>query len=598
MVDFVNGVLFNEVISIVNNFSVMIYRCSVDKELTMRYVSEGCFNVTGYEQSDLVENKNISFKSLIHPGDVERVWGEINAAIKKIGFYKIGYRIIDAQGVEKDVLDLGRKVMSEGGELLAIEGLVVDITGIKWYKEKRQSVKNEFKNRALVDALPDLMFILGKDSTFLYYKEAKDCQLPIPPGNLLGKEISDVLPNGLARQILFFAEKALQTDEIQNFEFHLIFSGNEREYEARVVSSGEDEILVIIRDITYRKQMEKQLKYLNLHDPLTGLYNRFYFEQEMRRLEGGRQTIGIIMCDVDGLKLINDTLGHDTGDALLVAAARIIKRAFRRGDMVARIGGDEFAVLLPNSDRVVVERAVERIRNVIARYNAASLEPPLSISIGFSIRDGEKANVSNIFKEADNNMNREKLHRSQSVRSSIVQTLMKALEARDFITEGHAERLQGLVEKLAKNMGLADHSVTDLRLLARFHDLGKVGIPDRILFKAGPLTGEEFGEMKRHSEIGHRIAKSAPDLVPISDWILKHHEWWNGEGYPIGLRGEGIPLECRILSIADAYDAMTSDRPYRKALRHEAAVSELVKCSGSQFDPKLVSVFIQSFMEE
>ena len=136
--------------------------------------------------------------------------------------------------------------------------------------------------------------------------------------------------------------------------------------------------------------------------------------------------------------------------------------------------------------------------------------------------------------------------------------------------------------------------MTDLRLLAQFHDIGKVGIPDRILLKPGALEPDEVIEMRRHCEIGHRIAQSSPDLLPVADWVLKHQEWWNGGGYPLGLAGERIPIECRILSIADAYDAMTSDRPYRKAMSHAAAVAELRRCAGSQFDPELVELFIET----
>ena len=158
--------------------------------------------------------------------------------------------------------------------------------------------------------------------------------------------------------------------------------------------------------------------------------------------------------------------------------------------------------------------------------------------------------------------------------------------------------MQDLVESLAIAIGLPEHKVTDLRLLAHFHDIGKVGIPDRILFKPGPLTTEEVVEMRRHCEIGHRIALSSPDLVPIADGILKHHEWWNGNGYPLGLKGEEIPLECRILSIADSYDAMTSDRPYRKGMAHEEAVAEMLRCSGTQFDPRLVQHFLDTLRKQ
>jgi HD-GYP domain-containing protein (c-di-GMP phosphodiesterase class II) len=151
---------------------------------------------------------------------------------------------------------------------------------------------------------------------------------------------------------------------------------------------------------------------------------------------------------------------------------------------------------------------------------------------------------------------------------------------------------------MGRSLGLSEERLNDLQLLARFHDLGKVGIPDSILFKPGPLTREEFQEMKRHCEIGHRIALSLTDLAPIADFILKHHEHWDGRGYPLGLSGEDIPLECRILSIVDAYDTMTSERPYKGSVSHEDAIAELKRCAGTQFDPELVERFVALMIGE
>ncbi|MGE5403633.1 MAG: diguanylate cyclase domain-containing protein [Candidatus Saccharibacteria bacterium] len=354
------------------------------------------------------------------------------------------------------------------------------------------------------------------------------------------------------------------------------------------------EYQAIGRDVTQRKMVEDQLKFLSLHDPLTGLYNRVYFEEEMLRVANGRQNpLGLVVCDVDGLKLVNDSYGHEAGDGMLLAASNLIKECFREGDVIARVGGDEFAVLLLKTPETVVEEACRRIRNRINDYNKQNCDFPLSISVGYSVRHKAETPMVEVFKQADNNMHREKLHRSQSARSAIVQTLMKALEARDFITEGHTDRLQGLVEGMALVMGLSESHMIELKLLARFHDIGKVGLSDSILFKPGPLTGDEYQEMQRHCEIGHRIALSSPDLALIADGILKHHEWWNGNGYPLGLARDEIPLHCRILSIADAFDAITSDRPYRSALSRDEAIGELVKCSGTQFDPDLVPKFVE-----
>ncbi|KJR46967.1 Adenylate/guanylate cyclase [Desulfosporosinus sp. I2] len=347
-------------------------------------------------------------------------------------------------------------------------------------------------------------------------------------------------------------------------------------------------------DITERKQFQEKLEHMSFHDALTNLYNRTFFEEKIRLLRGDDYApIGLIVCDVDGLKLVNDTLGHNTGDKLLWLTAGIIKKCFREDDLVFRIGGDEFAILLPKSDMEIVEQACYRIRKAVEEYNIENVELPLSLSIGFAVSEETNVDVDMVFKEADDGMYREKLHRTKSTRSSIVQALMKALEARDFITEGHADRLQDIVLTIGEAMGLSERVLADLRLLAQFHDIGKVGIPDRILFKPGRLTNEEFKEMQRHSEIGNRIAQSAPDLLPIADHILRHHEWWNGQGYPLGLKENEIPIECRILAIADAYDAMTSNRPYRKAMSQEQAFYELMEYSGVQFDPNLVPLFIK-----
>ena len=345
-------------------------------------------------------------------------------------------------------------------------------------------------------------------------------------------------------------------------------------------------------DITERKQLEEKLKQMSFHDSLTGLYNRNFFEEEMKRLSDDRYSpMGIIVCDVDGLKFVNDTLGHQAGDRMLISAANILRRSFRSSDIIARIGGDEFGVLLPQTGREPVERMLQRVRGAVQEYDSNEPEIPLALSLGHAV-DETAADLQAHFREADNRMYREKIQREGSARSAILQALTGSMQARDFNTQGHCDRLQELASLLASSLELSHDSMNDLYLLARFHDLGKVGIPDSILFKQGALTEEEWQHMRQHCEIGHRIASSVPDLKPIADLILKHHEWWNGGGYPQGLSDHDIPLPSRILAIVDAYDAMTSERPYRRAMSREDAIAELRRCAGTQFDPDLVERFI------
>ena len=347
-----------------------------------------------------------------------------------------------------------------------------------------------------------------------------------------------------------------------------------------------------ITDISERKLMEEKLFYFSMRDSLTGLYNRAYFQEELRRLNDGRHApIAVIVCDVDGLKLYNDSFGHLLGDRLLKKAAELLSKTFRAGDVVARIGGDEFVILLPHISHDTVEKAIGRLKKAIDEANMQSDEFLLSMSIGLAISQGEKINLTRLFREADSNMYREKNIRSPQIRTAITRTVVRLLEKRDYVAEGHTRRVAELCIRLATEAGLREDQIESLRLLAEYHDLGKVGISDGILFKHGPLSNAEMREIQRHSEIGHRIALSLSEIRPIAEWILKHQEWWDGHGYPLGLSGDDIPVECRILAIADAYDTMTSGRHYRPAMSHEDAMQELYQCAGSQFDPFLVNLF-------
>lgn len=458
------------------------------------------------------------------------------------------------------------------------------------------------KLRLVTDNMLDMITEVNVSGSYQYVSPSVKLTLGYEPADLLGRSAFEFIhPEDISKVLEEYKERLAQKlpgkaeFRYRHAEGHYLWLeavGNPVFDEEGLVSG----VVFSTRDITERKLMENQLRYYSLYDTLTGLYNRAYFEQEMLRIEKGRSvSTGLIICDIDGLKFVNDTLGHEVGDALLIAAAGVFKKSFRSGDMVARIGGDEFAVLLPNSSREEVEKAVRRIKNAVERHNAGNPDLPLSISVGFTVRNDDILKMSELFKAADNNMYREKLHRSKSTRSAIVNVIMRALKERDYITEGHADRLQNLVTSMALLLNMPDYKINDLRLLARFHDIGKVGIPDRILLKPGPLTSEEIDEMRRHSEIGSRIAQSAPELAHIADWILKHHEWWNGKGYPLGLSGEEIPVESRILAIADAYDAMTSFRPYREIISQEKALEEIKRCSGTQFDPALTELFLSIF---
>lgn len=558
-----------------------------------RVVNPGMTRLTGYSGKELL---GIPFSEQIHPEDRDRV---ADSARRRLAGENVPdsyvFRAFNRDGEVHHLRGFFSIIEYSGRP--AILGQLIDITERVMAEEKIKA--SEAKYRELADSLPEVVFEVDEKGIITY-------------GNNNCYDFFRCTVEDFEKGIRIIDYVAPEDQERATQNIFRIMNGEvigTVEYTARRKDGSTFPILIhsvpvikdgrmvglrgVIMDITERKQMEERLKTLSLRDPLTGLYNRAYFENEIERLEsGGYSQASVLMCDVDGLKIINDSFGHDCGDALLIAAADVLRSSLRDSDIIARIGGDEFAVILPNCGQVPAEKAFSRILAAVEKYNAANPALPLSLSVGFATTR-RSLDLRDLYKEADNNMYREKLHQSRSTRSAVVQTLVKAMEARDFNTEDHAERLLDLVLNLGRAMDLPKQKLDDLRLLAKFHDIGKVGIPDSILFKPGPLTPSETIEMRRHSEIGHRIAQSAPDLAVIADWILKHHEWWNGEGYPIGLRGEEIPLECRILAIADAYDAMTSDRPYRKALSHDKAAAELESCAGTQFDPLLVKKFLE-----
>ncbi len=348
-----------------------------------------------------------------------------------------------------------------------------------------------------------------------------------------------------------------------------------------------------IRDITDRIENAKKLTYLSFHDPLTGLYNRAFFETEIKRLQKSHHyPITIISADLDGLKMINDTLGHYMGDAILKLGADVLRQSIRGSDILARIGGDEFAIILPGTGEAASQDIINRIHSTVKRYNRQDQELHLSISLGAATALNATVSLEEVYKKADDCMYRYKMHHETGNRSKIIKSLLATLSEKDHVTGGHAERLAYYCMAISRELGLNAQQLNNMALLAQVHDLGKAEISDSILFKNGPLTEEEWTLMQQHPEKGHRMAMASPDLAGIADLILKHHERWDGSGYPLGLKGTAIPVECRILAVVDAFDTMTQPRPYNQAKNSGEAVAELKRCAGTYFDPHIVEVFL------
>jgi diguanylate cyclase (GGDEF)-like protein/putative nucleotidyltransferase with HDIG domain len=363
-------------------------------------------------------------------------------------------------------------------------------------------------------------------------------------------------------------------------------------------------------------QLYAQVEQKSRIDELTGLFNRRHFEERLKEEIARHSRYGdvfsIFMLDLDNFKTYNDVYGHPAGDILLSQIGKIIKRSVRDADQAFRYGGDEFVVILPQTSRDDAYVVAERVREqLVEEVKKEALNVTCSIGLASYPADGVIA--GELVAGADTALYYAKwtggnrIYLSSKISSepvddgglygkrnglSAVYALVSVVEARDPYVYGHSRKVNTYAVALAEAIGLSPDDVSRVSTAALLHDIGKVGISDKVLNKKGKLNEEDWEAIKAHPRLGANIVGNIPNLAPCVSSILHHHERWDGGGYPEGLKGEEIPIEARILAIADTFEAMTSARPYRSAFSREEVVQELKKGAGTQFDPKLVEVFI------
>lgn len=349
-------------------------------------------------------------------------------------------------------------------------------------------------------------------------------------------------------------------------------------------------------DIHSQKTAELRLEELTYTDPVTGLYNRAYFDKALRELDRpDALPLSIILGDLNDLKLTNDTFGHAAGDDLLVTMADVLRATCRKSDIITRWGGDEFAIILPNTTEADALKVCSRIRAACAAVHDSPIK--LSIALGVSTRTTMGEPMSRVIRTAEQWMYQHKLAESDSITNALVLSISDALETKyqDGVERG--ARQETLAIKLGRALGLSHQELADLALLARMHDVGHVLTKEEILSRPSPRSSEEEQIYQQHVESGYRVARALPQLRPIAETILAHHEHWDGSGYPRGLAGEDIPLLARIMAVVDAFDDLRQGRTPLGPLSAEEALAELAKHAGTKFEPKLVEVFREIMQE-
>lgn len=490
----------------------------------------------------------------------------------------------------------------DNGKLIAIAGIYANLN----IMNEKDKIIEERENilKVVMDTLPGRVFYKDRNGRYVYVnKQFDEFYNKEGIGEVVGKTNFDIHPSEeLAIKYTKEDNEVIETKKSIKAET-ILYSDDEKEIYTEAVKvpvidkDGEVAGVVgLILDVTEKKEAEEKLKRLSFTDILTGLYNRTYFEEKAQELlREEHLPIGVIMGDANGLKLVNDTLGHSQGDELLKLIANLLRDVCSEGQLIFRTGGDEFVILVPNTTEYECEHIIRKIFKQCKNYKHDLID--LSISLGSSITDNLNKSIYDALKEADDKVYRQKLLQKNSLSSSMMHSLQMGLQTKSLETEEHTDRVLEHSLAIGERLFLPMSVMDELTLVAKLHDIGKIGISEDILLKQGKLTDDEFEIVKTHAEKGYRIIKASNQLDNVAKGVLTHHERWDGKGYPLELKGEGIPLIARIVSVADSYDAMTNNAIYKKTFSKEEAIEEMIRCAGKQFDPNIVKAFVE-YLEE
>lgn len=511
----------------------------------------------------------------------------------KCSSQKLCYDTIDRVIENKDLcwfeISIGNKItkcymkpfFDENEEILGIMGILIDITNIK-HKQKYYE-ERETELRTIINTIPGFIFYKGNSFS--------------DKGNNKSDIESMIGKNDFEDSILSEDEEIIKNKKIKVYERRITDSQVNLKIEEITKTSVTNEdgqvlgILGLASDITEKVELKEKLRKSIYIDSLTGVYNRVYFEKKKEELNNSKyMPIGIIVGDVNGLKIVNDTFGYLEGDKFLTEIAKMLKSIVSKNDFIFRWGGDEFVILIPNCDESKCEKIINNITNECKKNQFNLIE--MSISLGASIKNALNDDIYENLKEAEEKLHRQKFLKEKSIRSSIIFSLCQSLHEKNVETQAHTQRLVKYSMEIGKYLEFTTAQLDELELVTKLHDIGKIGISETVLLKKGKLSEEEFEEIKTHTEKGYRILQASNELSNVARGVLTHHERYDGGGYPLGLKGEEIPIMARIVNVVDSYDAMITDRGYNKVKTKEEAIEEIEKCRGKQFDPNIADIFI------
>jgi len=531
--------------------------------------------------------------TLVHPDDLPEVMRKFSAFVeKKHKHEKVEYRIRCKDGSYLWWETIG-SLLIDNDQIVGIVFTSRDITERK--KIEAELIDSKMELELFFQSSLGLMCIVNTQGEFLRLNPEWEHVLGYPLEYFIGKKTADFIHPDDKKDTL----EALNTLKSETYIASLTNrfickDGSYRyiEWRSKIVGNL---IYASAKDVTENLERMKEIEFLSFHDHLTGLYNRRFFETEITRLDTARNwPLTIIFADVNGLKVINDSFGHKIGDQLLIKVSEVLKAHLRSEDIIARIGGDEFAILLPKTDEAESKKMIAQIENQMHDEKVEGIN--ISISFGHETKIREDESISDILKKAEDKMYHIKLFEGPSNRGKIIDNIVKSLYMKSAREEAHSKRVAELCLRMAVALNFDELKVKEIMTAGLLHDIGKIIIDDEVLNKPGELNDQEWIEMKRHPEAGYRILSTVDDMVTIAKYVLCHHERWDGRGYPKGLSGNEIPYISRILAVADAYDAMTNRRSYKRAISKKDAIAELIRSAGTHFDSQIVEIFIEKVL--
>lgn len=564
----------------------------------LMYVSPACFDVTGYSSEAFYRDSSLMDR-IIHEEDWS-IWQSHRHSpdASKREIRKEIFRIRHRNGNIVWIEHTCSPAYDRDGNYLGYRANNRDITSR--LNAENALKESEERYRLLTEFASDVIWVLNLSKSRFTYISPAVYQLR---GYTVEEAMAETLEEALTPESRVRVAEVIQTNlqmmhndavskdyyitEIQQpcKDGRLIWV--EVSTKLRISDDGDLEVVGVSRNIEERKRQEQQVRYLSYYDQLTEVYNRRFYEEEMKRLDTARNLpLTLIMADVNGLKLVNDAFGHISGDALLKGVARVIKNAAREDDIIARIGGDEFIMLLPKTRESEAAKIVERIKMNLARESNEQVI--MSVSFGWATKTMPEENMESVFSTAEDYMYRRKLMESKSMKSQTFHMITQTLYKKDRFEETHSLAVGELCRLLGRELKLTDLEIEDCQLMGQLHDIGIIGVDRLVLAVDDPLDPKASDEFSRHPEIGYHILRSISEVAHLSDYILSHHEKLDGSGYPRGLSGNALPLLSRILALAEKYCDMTGGTPHHRQYNPEDAMAFLKDMRDVQYDGKVI----------